>query len=76
MSAAVDSALTVLAEAAHRGLDHLTDSLLARVREVARTCTRAGLRTAAASVTAFADAPASATWLAAHLRLLVTADAR
>ncbi|MEU3643907.1 SWIM zinc finger family protein [Lentzea sp. NPDC034063] len=76
LSAAIDSALTVLAEASHRGLDHLTDSLLARVREVGAHLHRAGLRTAAAGVTAFADAPASATWLAAHLRLLVTADAR
>ncbi|WP_330277109.1 SWIM zinc finger family protein [Lentzea sp. NBC_00516] len=76
LSAAVDSALTVLAEASHRGLDHLTDSLLTRVREVGAHLHRAGLRTAAAGVTAFADGPASATWLAAHLRLLVTADAR
>ncbi|USX55668.1 hypothetical protein [Lentzea sp. HUAS12] len=76
LSATVDSALTVLAEAAHRGLDHLTDSLLARVREVGTHLHTAGLRTAAAQVTAFADGPAAATWLAAHLRLLVTADAR
>ncbi|MDX8140681.1 SWIM zinc finger family protein [Lentzea sp. BCCO 10_0061] len=76
LSAAVDSALTVLAEASHRGLDHLTDSLLTRVREVGAHLHRTGLRTAAASVTAFADGPASATWLAAHLRLLVTADSR
>ncbi|SEQ31039.1 hypothetical protein [Lentzea albida] len=76
LSATVDSALTVLAEAAHRGLDHLTDSLLARVREVGTHLHTAGLRTAAAQVTAFADGPGAATWLAAHLRLLVTADAR
>lgn len=76
LSATVDSALTVLAEAAHRGLDHLTDSLLARVRDVGTHLHTAGLRTAAAQVTAFADGPAAATWLAAHLRLLVTADAR
>ncbi|NKE60153.1 hypothetical protein FXN61_26470 [Lentzea sp. PSKA42] len=76
LSAAIDSALTVLAEAAHRGLDHLTDSLLGRVREVAAHLHRTGLRTAAAQLTAFADAPASRTWLGAHLRLLVTADAR
>lgn len=76
LSATVDSALTVLAEAAHRGLDHLTDSLLTRVREVGAHLHNAGLRTAAARVTAFADAPAATTWLAAHLRLLVTADAR
>ncbi|MCX2947902.1 hypothetical protein [Lentzea sp. NEAU-D7] len=76
LSATVDSALTVLAEAAHRGLDHLTDSLLARVREVAAHLHNAGLRTAAAHVTTFADTPAAPTWLAAHLRLLVTADAR
>ncbi|GAA3628984.1 SWIM zinc finger family protein [Lentzea roselyniae] len=76
LSAAVDGALLVLADAAHRGLDNLTDSLLARVREVAARLHRTGLRTAAAQVTAFADGPAAATWLRAHLRLLVTADAR
>ncbi|MFD4676278.1 hypothetical protein ACFWNN_41600 [Lentzea sp. NPDC058450] len=76
LSAAVDSALTVLAEAAHRGLDHLTDSLLGRVREVGAHLHKAGLKTAAAQVTAFADGPASASWLRAYLRLLVTADAR
>lgn len=76
LSAAVDSAPTVSAEAAHRGLDHLSNSLLARVREVAAHLHRTGLRTAAAQVTAFADAPSATTWLSAHLRLLVTADAR
>jgi hypothetical protein len=76
LSAAVDDALAVLAEAVHRGLDHLSNGLLARTREVAAHLHRTGLRTAAARITAFADAPASATWLSAYLRLLVTADAR
>ncbi|SDP15476.1 hypothetical protein [Lentzea jiangxiensis] len=76
LSAAVDSALTVLAEASHRGLDHLTGSLLTRVREVGAHLQTAGLRTAAATVTAFAESPSAPTWLAANLRLLVTADAR
>ncbi|WP_112261480.1 SWIM zinc finger family protein [Lentzea terrae] len=76
LSAAVDSALLVSADAAHRGLDNLTDSLLARTREVGAHLHRVGLRTAAAQVTAFADAPAAGSWLSAHLRLLVTADAR
>ncbi|ROP37163.1 hypothetical protein [Saccharothrix texasensis] len=76
LSATVDSALTVLAEAAHRGLEHLTDGLLARLRELGDHLRGTGLRTAAAHVTAFADDPSAATWLGAHLRLLVTADAR
>lgn len=76
LSAEIDSALSVLAEAAHRGLDHLPNSLLARAREIAASLHRTGLRTAAAQVTGFADAPAARTWLTAHLRLLVTADAR
>ncbi len=76
LTAAIDSALTVLAEAAHRGLDHLPASLLTRVREVAAHLHRLGLRTAAALLTAFADGPATQTWLTAHLRLVVTADAR
>ncbi|MGZ3144262.1 SWIM zinc finger family protein [Lentzea chajnantorensis] len=76
LTAAIDSALTVSSEAAHRGLDHLSPSLLARTREVAAHLHRLGLRTAAARLTAFADGPSSQTWVAAHLRLLVTADAR
>ncbi|MER5264070.1 hypothetical protein ABTZ99_18560 [Actinosynnema sp. NPDC002837] len=76
LSASVDGALAVLAEASHRGLDHLTGGLLARVREVGVHLHGTGLRTAAALVTAFAEAPSPATWLGAHLRLLVTADAR
>ncbi|XVS66456.1 SWIM zinc finger family protein [Actinosynnema sp. CA-299493] len=76
LSESVDSALTVLAEASHRGLDHLTGSLLTRLREIGAHLHATGLRTAAAHVTAFADAPSTATWLSAHLRLLVTADAR
>lgn len=76
LSAAVDSAVAVLAEAVHRGLDHLPHGLLARTREVAARLHRTGLRSAAAQITAFADAPASTTWLSAYLRLLVTADAR
>jgi hypothetical protein len=76
LSAAVDSALLVLADAAHRGLDNLTDSLLARTREVGEHLRLTGLRTAAACVTAFADGPATSSWLGAYLRLLVTADAR
>ncbi len=76
LSAAVDSALLVLADAAHRGLDNLTDSLLARTREVGAHLHRTGLRTAAAQVTAFADGPSASRWFGAHLRLLVTADAR
>ncbi len=76
LSAAVDSALAVLAEVAHRGLDHLPASLLARVREVAQSLHTIGLRKAAEATTTFAEQPAATTWLRAHLRLLVTADAR
>ncbi|KOV88351.1 hypothetical protein ADL03_05210 [Nocardia sp. NRRL S-836] len=76
LTAAIDSALTVLAEAAHRGLDHLPAGLLTRTREVAAHLHRLGLRTAATQVVAFADAPGTQAWLGAHLRLLVTADAR
>jgi hypothetical protein len=76
LSAEIDSALKVLAEAAHRGLEHLPNGLLTRVREVAANLHRTGLRTAADRLAAFADAPGPGTWLGAHLRLLVTADAR
>ncbi|MCC8247098.1 hypothetical protein [Saccharothrix luteola] len=76
LSASVGGALTVLADASHRGLGHLTDSLLARVREAGAHLHGTGLRAAAALVTAFADTPSATTWFKAHLRLLVTADAR
>ncbi|TWP50797.1 hypothetical protein FKR81_19550 [Lentzea tibetensis] len=76
ISAAVSSALTVLAEAAHRGLHHLPPSLPARLREVAAELHQTGLRTSAGLVNAFVEEPAPRTWLAAHLRLLVTAEFR
>lgn len=76
LTSTVDSALAVLAEAAHRGLDHLPPNLPNRVREVAAALHRIGLRKAAELATAFAEQPVAATWLSAHLRLLVTADAR
>ena len=76
LSAAVGSALTVLAEAAHRGLDHLPHSLLARVHEVAQALHTIGPRKAAEATTSFFEHPVAATWLRAYLRLLVTADAR
>ncbi|ANZ39560.1 hypothetical protein BBK82_29435 [Lentzea guizhouensis] len=76
LTTAIDTALTVLSESAHRGLDHLTPSLLTRTREVATHLHHLGLRTTATHLTAFADTPTTQTWLTAHLRLLVTADTR
>ncbi|RSM90798.1 hypothetical protein DMH04_04940 [Kibdelosporangium aridum] len=77
ISSAVDGALTVLADAAHRGLrDPLPPSLRSRLTEVADDLDRVGLRTASGLVRAFTEHPASASWLAAHLRVLVTSERR
>ncbi|SMC73939.1 hypothetical protein [Kibdelosporangium aridum] len=77
VSSAVDDALTVLADAAHRGLrDSLPPRLRTRLAEVADDLDRAGLRGASGLVRAFTEKPAPASWLAAHLRVLVTAERR
>lgn len=77
ISSTVDSALTVLAEAAHRGLrESLPPSLRTRLGQLADALHRIGLRTPSALVKAFAENPAPNTWLEAHLRMLVTAEFR
>jgi len=79
--AALGEALTVLAEAAHRGLRHLPGTFAGRLGTVAESLRRVGLHRAAAAVDRFAQAlspepgaRAATAWLDAQLRLLVTAD--
>ncbi|MFC5104677.1 hypothetical protein [Kibdelosporangium philippinense] len=76
ISSAVDDAMTVLAEAAHRGLRDVPPSLRARLTELADDLHRVGLRTPSDLVRTFVDSPRPARWLAAYLRLLVTAELR
>lgn len=78
---AVDGAVSVLAEVAHRGLDHLPTTFPERLRAAAAELSRAGLARAAESVSAFAAAPPSSeeavvAWVDAYLRLAVTSDLR
>jgi hypothetical protein len=79
LEAAIDGALSVLAEVAHRGLDHLPATFADRLRASAGDLSRAGLRHAARSVETFAAASpddAVTAWVDAYLRLSVTSDLR
>ncbi|AOS64163.1 hypothetical protein [Actinoalloteichus hymeniacidonis] len=83
LDTALNTALLVLGDTAHRGFAHLSPSLLRRVSEAAAGLQRVGLRTGASLVAAFETAlgaqdPArrAQAWVAATLQLLVTAEAR
>ncbi|ASO21198.1 hypothetical protein FHR81_002166 [Actinoalloteichus hoggarensis] len=83
LDSALETALSLLAEAAHRGVRHPSPGMHRRVRESAHELRRVGLRTAAALTEAFAatleteDLSSRAeAWLAAQLQLLVTAESR
>ncbi|MFT7841061.1 hypothetical protein Q5530_33415 [Saccharothrix sp. BKS2] len=76
LTSVVDGALSLCAEAAHRGLRHLPPPLLGRARSAADDLRRLGLTTAGDLVAAFADEPTPDTWHRAHLRLVVTAERR
>jgi hypothetical protein len=82
LGAALDTALTTLAEVAHRGLRHATPGVHARVEEAAADLGRVGLRASAAMLAAFMAAcrsdPESAarTWVDAQLQLLTAAELR
>ena len=83
LGAAMDTALTTLAELAHRGLRHATPGVHARVEESATELRRVGLATSAASLTAFVSAcrtgdleAMAGTWVDAQIRLVTTAELR
>ncbi|HEX6361242.1 hypothetical protein [Actinophytocola sp.] len=78
---ALDAALGVCAEAAHRGLRHLPPDFEQRVAEAVATLRETGLSKASAALHRFAIAlgrPEAAVnaWLDAQIRLSTTADAR
>jgi hypothetical protein len=78
---AIDGALSLLAEVAHRGLEHLPGTFAGRLRDAAQGLSGVGLRRAAGSLDAVAatlgpdpgDAAVRA-WVDAQIRLSVTAD--
>lgn len=77
VTAALDGALGVCAEAAHRGLRHLPADFAHRVGEAEAALRETGLAKAAAALNRFATAPTDpAAWLDAQIRLTTTADAR
>ncbi|APU16007.1 hypothetical protein [Actinoalloteichus fjordicus] len=83
LDSALETALLVLAEAAHRGLRHPTPGLRRRIEDAATGLNRVGLRTGGALTAEFATSLAAEdlvaraeSWLAAHLRLLVTTEIR
>ncbi|ACU35832.1 SWIM zinc finger family protein [Actinosynnema mirum] len=72
----LESALSLCAEAAHRGLEHLAATMPGRLAEAEAELRRVGLAKAAELLSAFAAAPGEESWLVAYLRLLVTAEFR
>ncbi|MEU5990505.1 hypothetical protein ABZ806_16175 [Spirillospora sp. NPDC047418] len=83
LSRALDEALAAGAEAAHRGLLHISPGLRDRLVRAGADLERNGLRTAAGTVAALAaaltaDDPrhAALTWATAHIRLLASAELR
>jgi hypothetical protein len=84
LDAALDTALTTLAEVAHRGLRHATPGVLARIEEAAADLGRVGLGASAAMLTMFLAAcrsgadPESAarSWVDAQLQLITAAELR
>ncbi|GAA2695761.1 MULTISPECIES: hypothetical protein [Actinosynnema] len=76
LAEALESALSLCAEAAHRGLEHLAATMPERLAVAAAELRRVGLVKAAELVSAFAAAPGEESWLGAYLRLLVTAEFR
>ena len=76
IGSALGAAVTVFAEAAHRGLRHLTPSLRTRIGEVAEELRRVGLRGTGDAVAAFGEEASVRTWVEAQVRLLVTVESR
>ncbi|GIJ70925.1 SWIM zinc finger family protein [Virgisporangium ochraceum] len=80
---AVEGAMSVLAEVAHRGLDHLPAGFGERVSAAAGELSRVGLGRAGRAVSGFAETlragpadDAVTAWVDAWLRLAVTSDLR
>ncbi|HET9143102.1 MAG TPA: hypothetical protein VFO68_27310, partial [Actinophytocola sp.] len=81
VTAALDAAVAVCAEAAHRGLRHLPAGFAERVGDAAADLLAVGLPKAAATLTRFAEAltdpvTAGTAWVDAQIRISTTRDAR
>lgn len=83
LGTALDTALTALAEVAHRGLRHMTPGVHARIEKAAADLGKVGLKASAATLTAFLAScrtddtePMARTWVDAQLRLTTTAESR
>ncbi|WP_232660901.1 hypothetical protein [Pseudonocardia sp. TRM90224] len=76
LTAVIDAATGVLADAAHHGLTNLPRGYGERVRAAAAELDRHALRTAGAALVAFAAEPSVPAWVAAHVRLVLTAEYR
>ncbi|MGX7824640.1 SWIM zinc finger family protein [Actinokineospora sp. 24-640] len=75
LAAAIEDALTLLAEAAHRGLSRLPASMATRATTAATTLTQVGLHRCATTTTAWATATDDPkAWLRAVTRLMTTAE--
>ncbi|HWO68315.1 MAG TPA: hypothetical protein VNO31_50615, partial [Umezawaea sp.] len=76
VGAAVEAAVAVCADAAHRGLRRLAPSLRVRLGEAAAELRRVGLHGNAAAVAAFGEEVSARTWVDAQVRLLTTQECR
>lgn len=75
LSAAIEDALALLAEAAHRGLSRLPHSMTDRGTETAATLSKVGLTHCATTITNWAKSPDDPkTWLRATIRLMTAAE--
>ncbi|HXV93819.1 MAG TPA: hypothetical protein VD813_11005 [Pseudonocardia sp.] len=76
LTAALDDALAVLAEAAHRGLATLPATVAARAEDAAAGLARAGMATSAAALRDWARENTVGTWVHAQIRLATAAELR
>jgi hypothetical protein len=72
----LSDALTLLAEAAHRGIGHLPPTYPDRVRDTADALAGIGLSRCAEALTSWGGGPEVTRWVDAHIRLSTTADLR
>ncbi len=72
----LSDALTLLAEAAHRGLAHLPPTYPDRVRQTADALAGVGLSRCAEALKAWGGGQDTTSWVDAHIRMTTTADLR
>ncbi|GAA3058373.1 hypothetical protein LV79_006175 [Actinokineospora globicatena] len=74
LTAVLTEAQSLCAEAAHRGLRHLSPAFRDRLPTTTARLREAGLHPTADAMAAFARTPAVDTWLPLHLRLLIALE--